>query len=95
MLVARGEHVVFSAAAGFAHPNVVTVYDFGVEADSRAFLIMELLEGRTLREELKRLARLPAQRALAIMKDTAIKATSKPIEYLKSLFICPSASLIS
>lgn len=38
--------------------------------------------------------------ALAIMKDiamrdTAIKATSKPMEYPKSLFIYPSASLIS
>jgi hypothetical protein len=38
--------------------------------------------------------------ALAIMKDiamrdTAIKATSKPIEYLKSLFIDPSASVIA
>ena len=40
------------AAAGFAHPNVVRVYDFGVDRDARAFLVMELLEGQTLRQHL-------------------------------------------
>lgn len=39
-------------AASLAHPNVVTVYDFGVFA-GRAFLVMELLEGATLRDELR------------------------------------------
>jgi len=33
------------AAAAFAHPNVVTVHDFGIEAGTRAFLVMELLQG--------------------------------------------------
>ena len=37
-------------AAGLAHPNVVTVFDFGLEG-GHAFLVMELLEGTTLREE--------------------------------------------
>ncbi len=55
-------------AAGFAHPNVVTVYDFGVEADTRAFLVMELLEGSTLREELQRQKRLAAQRVVEILR---------------------------
>jgi eukaryotic-like serine/threonine-protein kinase len=40
------------AAAGFAHPNVVRIYDFGVDRDRRPFLVMELLEGDTLRERL-------------------------------------------
>ena len=40
------------AAAGFAHPHVVRVYDFGVERSGRPFLVMELLEGSTLRERL-------------------------------------------
>src|SRR5207247_4474050 len=37
-------------AASFAHPNVVTVHDFGVAEGNRAFLVMELLEGGSLRE---------------------------------------------
>jgi hypothetical protein len=40
------------AAASFSHPNVVRVYDFGVERTGRPFLVMELLEGSTLRERL-------------------------------------------
>jgi tRNA A-37 threonylcarbamoyl transferase component Bud32 len=34
------------------HPNVVTVYDFGVIDGRQPFMIMELLVGRTLRHEL-------------------------------------------
>jgi serine/threonine-protein kinase len=55
------------AAAGFAHPNVVTVHDYGVEAESRAFLVMELLEGRTLRDELNRDKRLAPSRVRQIL----------------------------
>ncbi len=40
------------AAAGFAHPHVVRVYDFGVDRNRRPFLVMELLEGETLRQRL-------------------------------------------
>jgi GAF domain-containing protein len=51
-------------AAGFSHANVVTVYDYGVEAGRRAFLVMELLKGVTLRDELKRRTRLGPSRAV-------------------------------
>jgi tRNA A-37 threonylcarbamoyl transferase component Bud32 len=57
------------AAASFAHPNVVTIYDFGVAADTRAFLVMELLEGTALRNELQRAGRLGAPRTIAILRD--------------------------
>ena len=40
------------AAASFAHPHVVRVYDFGVDRDRRPFLVMELLEGTTIRQRL-------------------------------------------
>ena len=56
-------------AASFAHPNVVTVHDFGLAAGTRAFLVMELLQGSTVREELGRQKRFPASRALAVLKD--------------------------
>ncbi|MGH9557420.1 MAG: serine/threonine-protein kinase, partial [Terriglobales bacterium] len=55
------------AAAGFAHPNVVTVHDFGLSG-SRAFLVMELLEGVSLREELRHQGRLPAGRTREILR---------------------------
>jgi serine/threonine-protein kinase len=56
------------ASAGFAHPNVVTVHDYGVDAETRAFLVMELLEGETLREELSRSKRLAPSRVLHVMR---------------------------
>jgi eukaryotic-like serine/threonine-protein kinase len=51
-----------------AHPNVVTVYDFGVEAGQRVFLVMELLEGITLRQELRTKKRLDAARTLELFE---------------------------
>jgi hypothetical protein len=75
-----GEHLVGSAeaaarfereaktAASFAHPHVVTIHDFGVAAGNRAFLVMEQLHGRTLREEIAA-GPVPAQRALAVVAD--------------------------
>jgi len=56
------------AAAAFAHPNVVTVHDFGVAMGTRAFLVMELLHGMTLRERLRRDGRLTAASTLAILR---------------------------
>jgi serine/threonine-protein kinase len=56
------------AAAGFAHPNVVTIYDYGIEGDTRAFLVMELLEGVTLRDELNQRQRLEPSRLVAIFR---------------------------
>jgi serine/threonine-protein kinase len=56
------------AVAGFAHPNVVTVYDYGVETGARVFLVMELLHGVTLREELRRAGRLGAARTVDVLR---------------------------
>ncbi len=56
-------------AASFAHPNVVTVHDFGLASGTRAFLVMELLQGSTVREELGRQKRFPASRVLAVLRD--------------------------
>ncbi len=55
-------------AAAFSHPNVVTIHDFGVAAGSRAFLVMELLEGVDLRGELTRRRRLPAPEAAGVLR---------------------------
>ena len=56
------------AAAGFTHPNVVTVHDYGAAEDRHAFLVMELLEGSTLRDELKRRSRLDPVRTVEIFR---------------------------
>ena len=58
-------------AAGLTHPNVVTVHDFGVTSSGRAFFVMELLEGVTLRDELQRVSRLTSPHLLSILRDVA------------------------
>ena len=54
------------AAAAITHPNLVTLYDFAVDEGNRAFLVMELLSGRTLRAELQQGA-MPCERMLEII----------------------------
>jgi serine/threonine protein kinase len=41
------------AAAKLKHPNIVAIYDFGFMMNGGAYLVMELIEGRSLREELR------------------------------------------
>lgn len=55
-------------AATFTHPNVVTVHDFGIAAESRAFLVMELLEGADLRAELLRQGRFTPARVVEVLR---------------------------
>lgn len=55
--------------AGLQHPNVVTLFDAGVMPDGRPFLVMERLQGRTLREELRRQTRLPNDELRPIVRQ--------------------------
>jgi serine/threonine-protein kinase len=57
-----------SVSAKLTHPNAVTIFDYG-ETDGRCFIAMEYLEGRTLSEELKRVGRIPAERAIHIARQ--------------------------
>ena len=49
------------------HPNVVAVLDFGITAGGVAYLVMELLEGRSLAQEIEAHAPLPARRVAEIL----------------------------
>jgi eukaryotic-like serine/threonine-protein kinase len=53
-------------AARLSHPNVVSVYDAGEEADGRPYIVMEHVEGGTLAELLRDRGRLPADEAVAL-----------------------------
>jgi serine/threonine-protein kinase len=56
-------------AASFTHPHIVTVHDYGVAPDGRAFIVMEMLRGVTLAERLRREGALPPAHVLAILHD--------------------------
>src|SRR6476619_1112767 len=55
------------AAVKLCHPNAVSVSDFGQTSEGVVYIVMELLEGRTLREILDREAPLETARAISIM----------------------------
>jgi serine/threonine-protein kinase len=53
------------AAGSLAHPNIVTIYEVGQEGE-RHYLVMEYLDGQTLRNELDKQGFLPTDRAIEI-----------------------------
>ena len=55
------------AAARLSHPNVVAVYDQG-DDDGTVFLAMELIDGITLRDVIRKEAPMPPARALALIE---------------------------
>lgn len=55
------------AAGRMHHPNAVTVNDFGTTEDGWLYIVMELLEGRTLRDLLAHEAPLDPARAVSFM----------------------------
>jgi eukaryotic-like serine/threonine-protein kinase len=61
------------SAAGLNHPSIVSVYDTGEDAGldgaKQPFIVMEFVEGRTLRDILKSEGRLPPRRAMEITAD--------------------------
>lgn len=52
------------------HSNAVTVTDFGQTSEGCVYIVMELLEGRTLREILSREAPIETARAISLMLQT-------------------------
>ncbi len=53
------------SVASLSHPNIVSIYDVG-EDSGLYFIVMELVEGETLRDRLKARGRLPVSEALEI-----------------------------
>src|SRR5919109_5660512 len=53
------------SAANLNHPNIVAIYDWGQERGTY-FIVMEYVEGRSLRDVLRAEGRLPAVQAADI-----------------------------
>lgn len=55
-----------AGAAKLRHPNTIVIHDYGHLPDGRCFIAMELLEGRTLLDEIEELGHLDVERAVHI-----------------------------
>lgn len=58
------------AAASLSHPNVVGIYDVGQD-DATHYIVMEYIEGKTLKERIREEGRLPIAEAIAIGEQIA------------------------
>jgi serine/threonine protein kinase/Tfp pilus assembly protein PilF len=68
------------AAAALRHPNVATVYQFGIrEETGECYYAMELVEGDTLDERIRRAGPLPCRQAMdvALQVASALEAAEK------------------
>lgn len=59
------------AAAGLMHPNIVNVYDVGEENEIH-YIVMELVEGITLKKYIEKKARLSVKEAISIAIQVAM-----------------------
>jgi tRNA A-37 threonylcarbamoyl transferase component Bud32 len=53
------------------HPGIIDVFAIGQLGDGRPYLVMSLLEGRSLRDEIHAKERLPADEAWRVARDVA------------------------
>ena len=58
------------AAAGLSHPNIVNVYDVGQEGNIH-FIVMELIDGKSLSQVIEEEGRLDYKEAISITKQVA------------------------
>ena len=59
-------------ASRLKHPNIITIYDFGRTAEGMCYFVMELLEGESLRERVRRDGPLTLREAAAVIEQIAV-----------------------
>ncbi len=64
----RRFHREAQSATSLAHPNIVSIYDVG-EEDSIYYIVMEYVEGQTLKQYIQQHSPVPVDTALDIMKQ--------------------------
>jgi eukaryotic-like serine/threonine-protein kinase len=57
------------SATSLVHQNIVSIYDVGEEDDSVYYIVMEYVEGQTLKQYIQQHSTIPVSEALAIMKQ--------------------------
>ncbi len=64
------------ALARLNHPHVVAVHDLGVSDDVGHYLVMEYVDGRTLRDEARRRRTLPVDEAVRLVRQVCEGASA-------------------
>lgn len=57
-------------ASRLHHPNIITIFDFGRTSDNLCYYVMEMLEGESLRQRIKREGPFTLRQAAAIIEQS-------------------------
>src|ERR671936_2546495 len=81
------------AVARISHPHLVTVIDAG-EDDGTPYIVLEYVEGETLKERIRRLGRLPVTEAIAYAIEIGRALQAAHMEQLVHRDVKPQNVLI-
>src|SRR5687767_11420405 len=59
-------------ASRLKHPNIVTIFDFGKTPEGLCYIAMELLEGDSLRQQVRKNGPMSLRRAAAVVEQIAL-----------------------
>lgn len=65
----RRFHREAQSATSLAHPNIVSIYDVGEEEQSIYYIVMEYVDGKTLKQYIQQNSPIPVDKALSIMSQ--------------------------
>ncbi|MBX9685968.1 MAG: protein kinase [Candidatus Obscuribacterales bacterium] len=65
-------HKEAKAASRLNHPNITTVYDFGVLASGQPYIVMDLLQGKALADVLAQRGQLTVGQTLMVMNQVCL-----------------------
>jgi serine/threonine protein kinase len=57
------------SASSLSHPNIITIYDFGVTGFGQAYIVMDYLEGESLEKAIERDGYIKEERAIIIFQQ--------------------------
>lgn len=83
------------AAAGLANPNIVNVYDVGDDHGSNYFIVMELVEGITLKEYISKKGKLSVREATSIAIQVCMGLASAHAQGITHRDVKPQNIIIS
>lgn len=82
------------SAAGLSHPNIVNVYDVGNE-DGIYYIVMELVDGITLKEYIQKKVKIPVKEAISIAIQISMGIESAHNNHIIHRDIKPQNIIIS
>lgn len=82
------------AAASLSHPNIVNIYDVGTDKDVY-YIVMEYVNGKTLKQYIKNKKRLPNEEVIKISKQISLALNHAHLNHIVHRDIKPHNILIT